>query len=456
MDNTYISKNELSQFKGTICIYSSDFENGLGELANSNLKNILSENVVTYYESLKNEANSNLIFLNGDEFNALKIGGLIKKYEVPVVIFISDEVKINKLSECILKNCLIINKNDYSEIDFSSFVLNNLKIKEEKELLKQQELLKNEEKNQNEITEHKDENYIEESESIENKKTDNIIINNDIKFNNKINLNNVYYISGNIKIINIFNNIFNNEIKYLNLLDTKSNKFDLLIIDINYCSISAFCDWIETIDICPIILIGLSDKNIDKFIYYMNNDILKIEDINNLDEDSLKKIINNYLISYNKNIKTTQNKRIDYDPRIGIPSNIFDNENESKIRELYNKKFYKKQEKTNSTNIEYTKKILYENNKRLDKEISLNDIYEHMGLNNIAIFESKINKDIFIYKNGKVVTYKPDKYIIEYRINRLKSKGLSNDQLTLKLKELEEYDIKFQKMKLQKQEIKNS
>lgn len=520
-----ISFEELKKYKGNICLYSLNFESNLGDKVNNYFEELLTENNITYNNSLAQENDADLILIDSDDFNPSKLFGLTKKYENPIVLFISKEDKLEKLRSLLLRNVLIIDKNTVSKVDITNDVNKNIeekRKKDEEKLQKLQETLVinnetfslNENKDENNIffiennneisiqpqpsivieinkpevvfEEPKKEeikietknifkdNYKEENtfipekidkieeieieeEIVEESKKELNIINNIT--NLEINFENIAYYTHDIEIIQNLETFFGKSLYKINNLK-EIQKYDILFIEITYSSIAKVYDFINEVGLCPLILLGNKQDKIDKIKALLKRDVLIIEKVSSLPkEEFYKKILeylNNFSYEVNQSLQEITDEDIENDILRKRDERIVDNNYETEMKSSFykyvdnvntskQKNNIKETEKeTKKIDKESVKNAINEANKRQDRNLSLEYIYEKMGLNNIAIFNSNLNKCIFTMNNGQLIKYMPSGYLIEYRIRRLKKRGLSNEEINEALKKLEKSDLEFQ------------
>ena len=143
-----ITIDELKNFSGTICLYSLELEHSLGDNVKLSYGKLFQNNIVSYNKSLSMENKDDLIIIDGDDFNPSKVFGLTKKYTNPIVIFISNNSKIDKLKDLLLRKVLIINKNSLTSLNFEENIKNNIEAKRLRDLEKEK-LLKEQESNEN-------------------------------------------------------------------------------------------------------------------------------------------------------------------------------------------------------------------------------------------------------------------------------------------------------------------
>ena len=128
-----INLNELNKYRGDVCLYSLKLEDNLGSLVKNTFKELFINNSFSYNNSLAFKTTCPLILIDGDDFNPSKIAGLVKSYEVPVVIFIGNEQKKAKLLEVLLVEPTIVDKNTCKEIACSDEVARNIEEKKKKD-----------------------------------------------------------------------------------------------------------------------------------------------------------------------------------------------------------------------------------------------------------------------------------------------------------------------------------
>lgn len=491
METNYknIDIKELNTYKGSICLYSLNFEENLGDFVTNEFEKLLKGNDITYNTSLASENACSLIIIDADDFNPSKIFGMTKKYENPIVLFVSKESKISKLKSLLIRDVLMIDKNTTKKIDIIDDVNRNIeekikreKEKEEKELNnnskeKPEEIIeetitkeaiktKNEQKNdikeeividvtQRDTTKEKIDN-VEENKSSKNNTSDELetvekkpLIEANIT-NKIIKLDNVAYYTNDIKIIQNLKDIFGKELNQINNFLNEKKDYDILFIDTTYSSVIRLYDFIKSINVCPLIIMGNRKSKINDLISLMDRSVLVLEKPLNIGRDVLYNKVLQYLNSFSFDKKNNEElvkaKSIrERDER------IFDNDYEKNLKNSFTQ--YINRVKADKNTV---KEEINRTNKRSDKALSLEYIYEKMGLNNIATFNSQLNKCIYTTTNGKVIKYMPSGYLIEYRIVRLKKKGFSDEQINNTLKKLEESDIKFQKNMLKRtDETKN-
>lgn len=496
-----ITMLELNNFSGSICLYSLDFEKSLGDNINASYSKLFQNNIITYNNSLASESKEDLIIIDGDEFNPSKIFGLTKKYEEPIVIFISNNDKINKLKGLLLREILIINKNTLSKLEISSNVKENLEAKrlkdiekgiivdnpiditsldvpidenipegatiildsgeeatvlssgfteEQKKLLEETDIFKDDissfaQKSSDKIIikEIKEEKISKlEPVSVQKiTKEDKILQNFNRRFTNKsLTINNFGVFGLSIDVSKKFKEIFPNVIS---LRTNGSEVYDVYILDISFATERVF-NLIERIMPKPLIIMSSFEAKLQEIKYLNLSNILIIPKPLSYSQEELEDKIYDYLNNYNVNKEV---EKINQFKNSFIPKGLKDDNEKSSIREKYNNKT-NKTSGISEENMKETKEEINRTNKRKDKDISLDEIYEKLGLNSLAVYESLVNKEVYSTYDGKVVKYKPDGYLIEIRLERLKSKGLSEKEISSAMQRMEEADIRFERKQL--------
>lgn len=487
-----IELNDLKDFSGKICLYSLNFEKSLGENVCMSYSKLFQNNIITYNNSLASESNEDLIIIDGDDFNPSKIFGLTKKYEQPIVIFIINEEKKNKLKNLLLRNVLIINKNTLNSIDISEDVKKNVQEKKLKDIEKgliedkgisitpvEIDLDKNipsgseitfengeksvfispkdkssevknfdneiiaELKFKEDMLKNKKEvnSFRKEQSEVETiSKEDKILMTFNKRFtNNNLKINNFGTFGLSIEILNRFRDIFPN---IVSIRTNGTEVYDVYILDISFATERVY-DLIENIMPKPLIIMSSFDEKLKEIRYLNLSNILIIPKPLSYSQEELENKIFDYLNNYNI---TEESAKIKEFNSFFIPKGLQDDIEKRRIRDKYNSKttIYKNVEE----NIQDTKEEINKVNKRADKDISLDDIYEKLGLNKLAVFESLINKEVYSTYDGKVVKYKPDGYLIEIRLERFKNKGLNEKEISSAMQRMEEADIRFERKQL--------
>lgn len=547
-----LNKKEFDNFLGNITLYSLNELKSLGDNVNISYKKTFVNNTITYFTSLAQEALDDLIIIDGDDFNPSKIFGLTKKYYQPIVIFISNSSKIDKLKNLLLREVLIINKNTLQALDISKEVANNIEIKKQKDLEKQlaseenkeilevkndnsgnqlienkkdveevsilkendvkenKDIEKNPQKNKKEelleaidvisltneelkvnkngdivsingekfvdLRKNKEENY-EEILATTNKKENNklnkkeeVLSDDDIllkqqiekkvvsttkstdftkKITNKdINISNVGIFGLNIEMTDKLKEMFD---KISTIRTTDANIFDFYILDISFATERVF-KFIQNVLPMPMVLTSIIPDKFDKIPNFKEMDILVVPKPLTYTLEEFEQKVLDYLNNYNLNKEKDKKNKL---KEKCLNVNIGDKEDEFLSRRKYDTKV--KESRTPGTKptpeeVKQTKETINKLNQRFDKELSLSKIYESLGLNKLAMYDSQINKKVYHTYDGKIIEYKPNGYLVEIRLKRLKGKGLSEKEIGSAMQRLEESDISFERKQLQRLE----
>lgn len=128
-----ISLKELNNFKGDVCLYSLKLEDNLGSKVKNTFQSLFINNSFSYNNSLAFKTTCPLILIDGDDFNPSKISGLVKSYDIPVVIFVGNEQKREKLLDSLLVEPTLIDKNTCTEIECKDRILKNVEEKKKRD-----------------------------------------------------------------------------------------------------------------------------------------------------------------------------------------------------------------------------------------------------------------------------------------------------------------------------------
>lgn len=128
-----IDLKELNNFKGDVCLYSLKLEDNLGSKIKNKFNNLFINNAFSYNNSLSFKTTCKLILIDGDDFAPTKISGLVKSYDVPVVVFVGNEQKKAKLLETLLVEPTVVDKNTGEGIDCSKDVERNVEEKRKRD-----------------------------------------------------------------------------------------------------------------------------------------------------------------------------------------------------------------------------------------------------------------------------------------------------------------------------------
>lgn len=515
-----ISLNELNTYLGTIALYSLKGVDGLGENVKAFYPRLFSNNFLTVYDSIAKECEEDLIIIDGDDFNPSKVFGLTKKYTRPIVIFVSNNSKIEKLKNLLLREVLVVNKNTIQSILYEEDIKRNIQAKEEKDarlqkIAEEKQDIAN--TSENSITSVEDDNntnikansdipqtttqdeQVKNIEVIDVKKEDastnkierDIISNSilrvdgldaidirpqefkdsfveDDKLEDDVFMQmptreeNPTYIQGHLKndlrvrSLGMFGISIEiqSQVKMLfeetGTINAHSDKkYDVYFIDVSYASQRIF-NLIEKALPAPMILMSNFPESFNRLKYIDCASILIIKKPFEYQPEDFKKILIDYLENYNLE---EEKQKIENFNTGNIPRGLEDDERKTRIRNEYTNAEFFSSMSDKEKSIEKTKETINKKNKRFDKDISLEDIYKDLGLNKIAIFQTQINREVYSTQDGKVVKYKPDGYLIEIRLNRLKSKGLSSNEIGNAMQRLEEADIRFERKLLKKMEV---
>ena len=165
-------------------------------------------------------------------------------------------------------------------------------------------------------------------------------------------------------------------------------------------------------------------------------------------EQKVLDYLNNYNLKQEKDNKNKLKEKC-------LNVNIGDKEDEFLSRRKYDTKVKESRvpgTKPTPEEVKQTKETINKLNQRFDKELSLSKIYESLGLNKLAMYDSQINKKVYHTYDGKIIEYKPNGYLVEIRLKRLKGKGLSEKEIGSAMQRLEESDISFERKQLQRLE----
>lgn len=237
-----------------------------------------------------------------------------------------------------------------------------------------------------------------------------------------------------ISIINVMEGLFG-KLETIDVLNSK-NKYDIVIIDISFALIERVLSFLQFQN-CPAIIVSKRSMKMDDFKDKNTFDVFILEKPIMIPPEIIKSNFKEYLNHFTPAKKVQEN-------RLNRPSIQYEKEmDRGSVSDDRGYAPYRK------PTISSVKNEINKTNKRADKKISLEEIYQKMGLNDISIFNSSINRCIFISDDNKVIKYTPAGYLIEYRIKRLESKGLPKEEINNMMKEFEESDIRFQKRILQ-------
>lgn len=507
-----ITIDELKKYKGNICLYSTNFEENLGDLIKKEFKDLFGGNSFTYNISLGTKTDCPLILIDGDDFNPSKVAGLVKSYEIPIVIFIGNSSKLDKLKTVLLTEPLIIDKNTCNAIVVTENVKQNIEEKrirdEQKKIaeevvpvaimeetaketveilpvvekkkesssksfffsddienvqnMAEEQIIEEPKKTEAKAVEtskmffekdslQKEEEILDEIPLFEKKLVKKYDFSEEIRqleqekkeklkketegyfFYKDKKLENIGCYTNDLSIIEVMNSIFK-KVNSITFLDDKT-KFDIVIVDITFALSQRVLDFLKKQN-CPSIIISKRSSKLEEFKEINCLDVLYIEKPIMVSKDIIIDNFKEYLNHFdNSKLKFKINR-----PEVEFEEPINDNEENINFDNIpKTTKAYRK------PSVEAVKEEINKTNKRSDKKISLSEIYEKMGLNDIAIFNSKINTAIFMSNDNVLVKYTPAGYFIEYRIKRLESQGLPKEQINSMMKEFEDADIRFQK-----------
>lgn len=537
-----ISLNELGNFLGTIALYSLKEIDSLGVNVKASFGKLFSNNDVSFYDSIAKENNSDLIIIDGDDFNPSKVFGLTKKYENPVVIFVSNHSKIDKLKEILLREVLIINKNTIQALNIEQEVKRNLDEKAKRDALKEALLTDDDKKievveesskkdNIEEIKKEtkeniKEENINDEKKSIEKQKEDDDTKTKEetIKEENKDNKDsgveiksispkdNIKYddekiISVNDKKVDdlradkgilkeekeeikkeindkedtpkelttakadkskiyvkdyLTNGVKANSLGFFGLQPslqeemrklfpevtmikaTDGNICDVYFLDVSYGSNKIY-NFIERIAPAPMIIMSNFKESLKRLRYIDCTSMLIIDKPFSYKIEDFGQILIEYLQNYD--IEKEKEKIKNFESG-NLPRDIRESDRDKIIRQRH-----LKEDSEKKVTVDTTKKAINIKNKRSDKNESLEELYDKLGLTKLANFQTMVNREVYSTQDGVIIKYKPDGYLIELRLKRLKTKGLSDKEIGSAMQRLEEADIRFEQKQLRRIEL---